>query len=1187
MQNLQKSLYDLSASNPFIQVNISKLWHIEDGTGTNLETLYKKASFYKKEYDLRTTLKISAFIKWKEPGREIFFISPLIYKPCSIQLRRKIEQEYSLQTEEEEPYEINPILIHSFSRYFDVTIPNKTDNTLQLLTDFVKSFESQANQIKILSDFNEDEEWQIITKNCVGNFNYKKSLLGQDYESILLSPNQQIECLLSPILKETAVASDNSKLILTADFSQTEAIRKSELSNLVIQGPPGTGKSHTIVGLIGNYLSQGKKVLFVSQKRSALEVVYDRLCSLGLAELIAFLDSEKDEKKAYYSGLKKSWEKLSKPLLTKADSNYTDSNELLNFYLSKYIEVNDKLGMTVHDAVKHLANSEFNAKELVYSSSMPALKDWNAQIEQLQHLELQCQNKFNKKTLADNFFIQLNRAVFSEPEPTIKLDKRINDLLETLNSINEVQENFGIDKGLKEITELAIAASILNMVNLSQLDLLNIESKKYSSFGKISQKYEQIKSRLERSQIASSKWVNKPNKNEITELLDLLKHQHAPRGIFGILKRRSDTVKNAFQGFDTNISDRTKIQLLEELREEWNLKAEFEEICLKLSHQYQILDPENEVSHILRLRNKLNSISQNDYLFLLENEKSVSLIQALSQLHQKLQNFNNLVRFIFENPLPENLQLAKKQITELSSQIHQLRLIEPELNWYFQLSSAIRNFISQNNFSIKKLTSTLIYNQLIEQTRFDKQFDNLSGKALESALKSELKRLEQEQKLVRSSILENQQKLVIQNEKLIGTAASKLTAEQKVEKQRFKGMKKSIIHEISKKQRHQPIKQFAAENWDYISTVQPLWIMNPLAVSERLNCEANLFDVVIFDESSQIPLEDGIPAIHRAKQVIVVGDDQQMPPSNFFSSNTEGITLLDQADLAYEHVMLKWHYRSEHPALIAFSNQYFYENELLTPPPITQDLPIVRHKTQGIFENGSNKIEAQSIAQFLVKSGYKFSDVGVIAFSKEQEKAIEAEVNKLGVQSEDLLIRNLENVQGVEKPYIIISTGYAKNPEGVFRQNFGPVSHTNGANRLNVLFTRAQKRIDVFTSVDSEDFKISDNIGASYLKDYLKYVEDIGNSFHPIQTNNNFFGCDDISFYNELSGSAISCYIQHGTSKVLLIDPCTGSNESQDLITIYSILSTRFKKVKILLSNDERKDKENFAAQISTFFKRT
>ena len=289
----------MSARNPFIQVKVKKLWELSKSIGTPLSKLHQQANFYKKEYDLDTTLQIYSFLKWKEPTKDVFYISPLLFKPAKIIHNRKIESEYRIEIEEETPYFVNPILVHSFSRFFDINFPETVERIDDFTNELINSLSTANETIEITADFNDAQAWQLVHNEAVGNFNYKKSLLGKDFNHIIDSPNQQVQQILDGSEMGSIESAQPITLIQPLDFSQKKAVELSESSNLVIQGPPGTGKSHTIVGLIGNYLSKGKKVLFVSQKRSALEVVQTRLGHLGLAHLTAFLNTEKDEKKAF------------------------------------------------------------------------------------------------------------------------------------------------------------------------------------------------------------------------------------------------------------------------------------------------------------------------------------------------------------------------------------------------------------------------------------------------------------------------------------------------------------------------------------------------------------------------------------------------------------------------------------------------------------------------------------------------------------------------------------------------------------------------------------------------------------------------------------------------------------------------------------------------------------------------
>lgn len=426
-----------------------------------------------------------------------------------------------------------------------------------------------------------------------------------------------------------------------------------------------------------------------------------------------------------------------------------------------------------------------------------------------------------------------------------------------------------------------------------------------------------------------------------------------------------------------------------------------------------------------------------------------------------------------------------------------------------------------------------------------------------------------------------------QIEQILATPASKLKENEKALKKRFKNQKRTFIHEVSKKQRHLPVNEYVSSNWEFTSSFVPIWVMNPLAVSEKLPLIMDAFDVVIFDESSQIPLEDSLPAIHRSKQVIVVGDDFQMPPSAFFQNSSSSETILDQAGKVFDNQMLKWHYRSEHPALINFSNSYFYDNELQTIPPVSKEIPIKLNVVSGVFDDGVNKVEAKSIADLLKSIGQNHeNEIAVVAFSKTQENEIRNELKNSNLDIDQLLISNLENVQGIERDVVIISIGYAKNPEGQFRLNFGPINQEGGQNRLNVLFSRARKEMQVFTSISSADFGLSENPGVTCLKDFLFYCESLGGDSYQVAENNELIDLNryNLSLYSPKAGLGIRCYIQHETNKILLLDPGIDEHDSSDINTVFSVLSQRFTKTMILLSTDYFNNPEKFKIQLDNFF---
>lgn len=1197
LDQLQKSLYDLSARNPFINVSERQLWFLkqEDSQTSKAKKLYSKAQFYQKEYALETSLQVELFIKWKAPGKDNFFVSPLVYRTCKIVLDRKIEANYQLKEVSEELF-VNPILIHCFNGYFDVDLPENVEHIETIFGLILSKFSDDTHRVSVTDEWSEIEEWQLIRIHAVGNFNYKKSLLGKDFEKIIEDPGAEVEKLLSGAKESIQDRKIKPAYINPLDSSQKIAIDKGLSGNLVIQGPPGTGKSHTIVSLIAGFLLQDKKVLFVSEKRSALDVVFERLKAKKLHYWTAYFNTEKDEKKAFYAHLKKAWEKIGELITERliAQSTSTQSGELFDLYPGKILADNSALNGNLKELIDVLLAIELPVDELGCKGKHPRFSEWKEYYGYLKEFEAKIVGELKIDRLTESDFIRLNKSVFTENEPVVFLEKKLVEIEKTLQKIIEIQEKYELNKSLDEFTRFAITASILAMVNKNQLDLLNAGSKSYKSFTNWAKKYHVAKNKLIHFEAANAKWSQKPSMAEITELTDLLKHAEVPKGVFGFLKRNPAKLKEAFKDFDPNISKVAKLQLLESVREEWHVRAELEEIRIKMAHNLNVTDPEKEIDEIIKLRNKLDEVSENEYVRILEHERSIELIRDLENIHPSVQQINNLNRFIFNTSIPENIRELHLFIQSSKGHLSLINRWLPEIKTFFSLPFGMIDFLIKNDRPIAQLNAVIAYQNLLEQTRFEPKFNQLTGWDLlhefKTVQRSEKEIFRNNKKEIRKSCADE----IREFEEILSTPASKLNEDQKLHKKKYRYDKRTIVHEINKKQQHLPLISLFEECSDTLIKIQPVWMMNPLSVAGNLPCIEGLFDVVIFDESSQIPLEDAIPSVYRAKQVVVVGDSNQMPPSSFFTYKEDTKTILDQANFAFNSEMLKWHYRSEHPKLIEFSNRYFYDNELICLPPVNREIPIERILVDGTFEDRQNLKEAESIVKYyvdLLKQGQ--IDIGIIAFSREQEKAIEKELKRQKVPANDnLLLRNLENVQGIEKEIILISFGYAPNKEGVFRMNFGPVNQENGANRLNVLFTRAIRKMVVFTSVTSSDFSLSDNRGVQLLKDFLYFVEHVGKVEENIETvtlaHQKIYAIIsghklEAVYYDVSQGLAVSCFVQHSSNKILLVDPGLQIGESEDLYNLLSVFYEKYAEVMIVLSLDIWKNYERVEKEVVGF----
>ena len=341
-----------------------------------------------------------------------------------------------------------------------------------------------------------------------------------------------------------------------------------------------------------------------------------------------------------------------------------------------------------------------------------------------------------------------------------------------------------------------------------------------------------------------------------------------------------------------------------------------------------------------------------------------------------------------------------------------------------------------------------------------------------------------------------------------------------------------IKRECEKKSRQKAVRTMLKESRTLLPTLKPCFLMSPLSVAQYLPVDAPPFDLVVFDEASQIPVWDAIGVIARGKQLIVVGDPKQMPPTSFFQKGDvededdepDEEMIADQESILDECLVagvaatyLNWHYRSRHESLITFSNEHYYENRLFTFPAAA-DSPRLGVKfmfvPDGRFEKtgsgaGSrvNRVEAQALVDYVCgemkKPGYKPRRVGIVTFSISQQRLIQTLLDERRAADRKLeerlpedgpdayFVKNLENVQGDESNVILFSVGYAPDENGRFTMNFGPLNLTGGERRLNVAVTRAKEQVVVFSSIHGSqiDLERTKAVGASHLKAFLDYAE--------------------------------------------------------------------------------------------------
>jgi superfamily I DNA and/or RNA helicase/tetratricopeptide (TPR) repeat protein len=345
------------------------------------------------------------------------------------------------------------------------------------------------------------------------------------------------------------------------------------------------------------------------------------------------------------------------------------------------------------------------------------------------------------------------------------------------------------------------------------------------------------------------------------------------------------------------------------------------------------------------------------------------------------------------------------------------------------------------------------------------------------------------------------------------------------DKQRGKKKLKDLEYQVNKKRRLWSLRKLVHEYLhSHIFEMMPCWLMSPESLSAIMPYENNLFDLVIFDEASQCSQEYALPSLIRARQIIVSGDEKQLPPLNLFHSTLEddreetiiddASSMLSLAKTIYPTYLLSWHYRSKFEELINFSNHAFYQGNIQIAPNMDKSKEITAIEwvsvPDGLWIKGSNKKEAQQVVDYLadlLKTNPNPPTIGIISFNITQQNMILDLIDKKENEDKDfaraltkmnqlsfddrLFVKNIENVQGDERELIIFSIGYSRDYQNKISTNFGLLNRAGGENRLNVAITRAKQKVVVFCSVQPDDFHVENakNAGPVIFKNYLKYAQ--------------------------------------------------------------------------------------------------
>ncbi len=991
-------------------------------------------------------------LNWEYKGKKV--TSPLLLIPITFKIN-KIKQTVSFHLDAEN-FIFNPFIINELKRKYE------------LIWEITEEADFDEN-VAIFTQFLNQNELEFTVENFkyIGNFHHHRYQIVKDLEAL---KNQEKNHLLKEILGEdfenqVKIKTLTNYNLVSIDKDQLQVFEKIKTGNLVIQGPPGTGKSQVLTNLLAKLLFAGKMNLVVSEKKAALEVLVKKLSQYNLDDF-TFISQGQIKSHDFIQKLKTTWDKL-EIKNEKLPKNLVLSEQLLaqlQLTIDKMLSKNLIGGISLEAFKNLLKNNDLERVE--YSSAVPEIKVWLEQksaIEQLYSIW----GGFDKIHF-------LNQNALRE---YLHLDQEIRQL--------KLQfEKFAQKFEIETVGELV---QIIRQIPRFQI-IENESYKKYASVftsKKDQNKFEKLKTKwitkeAEYLLISSEEknWLEKPNISQIESWKSQL------TGTWWTKRKAEKQIKTCLK--NKNIVPQIAI-------ENW-LK------CLVLAEEIQKLKEQFLNFGIERPALEIESISY--IVKQLENEKSNELNLALSIDNNKrreailaaneLQNFHQKIKNILFYDVEK---ITLKDLIHLEQNIEDIIL---QKNTLIYLNSNIYRLITTSN-SPEEIARKILKSHWVN---FESKWPELAKFDADTLLEKIEKIIQSEQEemfLFGKEIYFQQTQKFEQLNSILRTASGKLKPEEKALKAKLKIGKSILVKEFAKSKQHKTIRELLnSEARVWIEVLTPIWLSTPAQVAVTFPMEQSLFEWVIFDEASQIPLSNALGSLQRAERTIIAGDEQQMSPSNYFASAITGVDLLHQANYYYPKTTLKHHYRSNHPALISFSNRYFYQNELIAYPSSAENKqPLNLHFIEnGRFIDRQNVEEAKAVADLIEKSIDVKETLGIVAFSEQQLECIWKELSTATQQKINQntaegkgFYRALEQVQGDECDILIISLGYAKNEIGEFHKRFGPLNQKNGSKRLNVLLTRSKKSIHFFSSITSKDLELSTNESINLLRYYLIQLE--------------------------------------------------------------------------------------------------
>ncbi|MEC5163192.1 MULTISPECIES: DUF3320 domain-containing protein [unclassified Janthinobacterium] len=1133
----------------------ARLLEIFRAAGTGLE-----------EGGANTLFMVFGMLEWQEDkDAEARHLAPILLIPVTLS-RQSVRSGFRLTRHDDEAL-VNPTLVQKLLQDFGLKLPS-----FEVLSGDDKGIDVAGILQIFRLHVTELKGWEVKEQVHLGIFSFTKFLMWKDLQSRhkALLENSVVAHLINhpgkafadnaigfaPATLDDTHRPQDLFAPLLSDSSQLRAICVAGAgTNLVVEGPPGTGKSQTITNLIAHLLATGKSVLFVSEKMAALEVVHRRLNSLGLGAFCLELHSSKAKKSSVLKQLGdaleaagarsvKDWELEADRLAALRRELNALSNALHRVHPND-LSVYDAIGVCIKHAERRPATMDWLDANQHSRVELEGLRDTSRQMAalagQLSQLGAHPLADIANADWTPSWQQDVLDAAAALATAAGALRERAAPALAAIGlpdaglSLHELGALDRLADALLRAPHMPPGVARAAHDEAARATLAQLRRHglaRHKAWESLGGAYREELATLAAAELtlqwaeAGAAWwpkswfakravlnrirefrgdAQRPREDEVAPLLGALGRLNAEDAALASMAADAGALLQG--GYAAHNTDWAAV----EAAEGW--AGEFADALVGMAG--------GDVERATALREKLQLlVTENRAMLKPDGALGAALLAYREALRMFTGELANVDRIAACGGALAMAPAAAGAIATLLALLQgwqaAARQLQPWCLWRRVRAKAIGQGLHGLVASLESGAVALpdipeFFEYSYRNWWLRKSVDLETVLCTFSSADHERKIREFQAADARFQLLTQQYVVARLAAQVPSSAGIAPGADSEMGKLR---------RELQKQRKHMPIRQLVQSLPTLMAKLKPCLLMSPLSVAQYLDAAHAPFDVVVFDEASQIPVWDAVGVIARGRQLTCVGDPKQLPPTSFFTrlDDEDGVgeddvqdleSILDEClSIGMPKLSLNWHYRSRHESLITFSNVTYYESRLVTfPSPATDDRGVRFEHVRGVYDRGgarTNRAEALAIVKaienhYLDPARCALS-LGVVTFNQAQQNLIERLLDERRRASaaldqaialalnEPLFIKNLENVQGDERDIIYFSITYGPDATGKVNLNFGPLNLEGGHRRLNVAVSRARQGVVVFSTLLPEQIDLS-RVRAAGVRDLKNYLE--------------------------------------------------------------------------------------------------